>query len=455
MKRRLPFSGKQVIAMAVFLGMWVAGAWFIAKARFDSQSRDVLKNVAENLRDDEDDIDYNVKWNLKYLHGIPHALAGEASIQRALTAVAAGAGASAPTVDGKRLRWENDAALKTLNQWLSRTVHGLGPDAIWVVNASGDCIAASNAGTPVSFVGTNYADRNYYRFPKEGKEGVQFAFGRVSNKAGLFFSSPVTVDNRFVGVVVAKIDMDRLSFWVRHADAFLADANGVIILAFDKSLEMKALPSAAVLVMPLGKRIEGYKRDTFPVVQMLRWDDRRFPSLIKFNNQASPSALISSSVPEDGLTIFATRPVPSIVTLDRDRRSFFILLVIAGCALALMSGSILYLFAMRMANARVTASELQYRTLFESSRDAIVTMSEPDWKFKSGNPTAIAMFGAKDEAELLTMGAWNISPEVQPDGKPSDKKALEVIGTAVREGMHYFEWTHKTLQGHGERRYRE
>ena len=34
-------------------------------------------------------------------------------------------------------------------------------DIIFIINAAGDCISASNAGEPLSLVGSNFADRKY------------------------------------------------------------------------------------------------------------------------------------------------------------------------------------------------------------------------------------------------------------------------------------------------------
>jgi len=92
-------------------------------------------------------------------------------------------------------------------------------------------------------------------------------------------------------------------------------------------------------------------------------------------------------------------------------------------------------------------SEKRYRLLFESSRDALMTLAPPSWKFTSGNPAAVKLFGTKDAAEFTSLGPWELSPERQPDGRPSDEKAREMIETAMREGSHLFEWTHKRLGG--------
>jgi diguanylate cyclase (GGDEF)-like protein/PAS domain S-box-containing protein len=92
-------------------------------------------------------------------------------------------------------------------------------------------------------------------------------------------------------------------------------------------------------------------------------------------------------------------------------------------------------------------SEMKYRHLYEKSRDAIVILEPPSWKFTAGNPAAIEMFKAKNEEEFVSCDPWKLSPERQPDGRASDEKAKEMIEKAVREGFNFFEWTHKRING--------
>ncbi|MFA5044233.1 MAG: PAS domain S-box protein, partial [Kiritimatiellia bacterium] len=93
------------------------------------------------------------------------------------------------------------------------------------------------------------------------------------------------------------------------------------------------------------------------------------------------------------------------------------------------------------------ASEERYRRLFEKSHDAIMTLEPPSWKFTTGNPAAIAMFKAKNEAEFVSCEPWKLSPERQPDGRLSDEKSQAMIAKAMREGSNFFEWIHKRLNG--------
>jgi PAS domain S-box-containing protein len=92
-------------------------------------------------------------------------------------------------------------------------------------------------------------------------------------------------------------------------------------------------------------------------------------------------------------------------------------------------------------------SEARHRLLFDGSRDAIMTLAPPSWKFTSGNPAALEMFRARDSAEFTALGPWDVSPERQPDGSLSADKIREVMETALREGSRFFEWTHRRLGG--------
>jgi histidine kinase len=93
------------------------------------------------------------------------------------------------------------------------------------------------------------------------------------------------------------------------------------------------------------------------------------------------------------------------------------------------------------------ASEEKYRILFTSSGDALMTIEPPSWRFTSGNPVTVKMFDVCDEAAFTALGPRDVSPEFQPDGRPSSEKAAEMIQTAMAKGSHLFEWIHRRLGG--------
>ncbi len=99
----------------------------------------------------------------------------------------------------------------------------------------------------------------------------------------------------------------------------------------------------------------------------------------------------------------------------------------------------------KQAEEALSDSEKKYRTLFESSRDAIMTLAPPDWKFTAANLSSIKMFMAKDEQDFISRVPWELSPEYQPDGKLSSIKSKNRIDKAMAVGTNFFEWTHQRL----------
>ncbi|BCB27713.1 hypothetical protein SKTS_25990 [Sulfurimicrobium lacus] len=99
------------------------------------------------------------------------------------------------------------------------------------------------------------------------------------------------------------------------------------------------------------------------------------------------------------------------------------------------------------ARCSLRESEEKYRCLYESSRDALMVLIPPSWHFTDANPATLKLFGFASKDDFAAFAPWDVSPERQPDGRPSAEKALEMIATAVREGSHFFEWEHRRLNG--------
>jgi PAS domain S-box-containing protein len=101
----------------------------------------------------------------------------------------------------------------------------------------------------------------------------------------------------------------------------------------------------------------------------------------------------------------------------------------------------------KKAEEALSESEERFRTLFENSRDALMTLSPPSWKFTSANPAIAEMFGVKDINEFIRCAPWELSPERQPDGRLSVDKAKDMIEIAVSDGYNFFEWKHRRVNG--------
>jgi len=112
-----------------------------------------------------------------------------------------------------------------------------------------------------------------------------------------------------------------------------------------------------------------------------------------------------------------------------------------------LRGVIIDITERKRAEVALRESEEKYRTLYDSSRDAIMTLT-PEDGFLSGNPAAVEIFGCKDEKEFTSRTPHDLSPQYQPDGTLSSEKDKQMMAIAMEKGSHFFEWTHKRMDGH-------
>ena len=94
---------------------------------------------------------------------------------------------------------------------------------------------------------------------------------------------------------------------------------------------------------------------------------------------------------------------------------------------------------------KIKESESRYRTIFETSHDAIMTLDENG--FIDCNQATLDMFGCTRKEDFLGKHPSELSPPVQPDGKDSSIAADERIKAAYQNNISFFEWTHQRLNG--------
>lgn len=113
-------------------------------------------------------------------------------------------------------------------------------DAVFVMDKKGRTVASSD----LTFLGQNYAFREYFRSSIQGKPYISsILVGETTKRPGMFFSHPVrSQEGEIIGVTVLKIKgesiwaiMDALKVGFKSY-AFLIDQHGVVISHLNKSL---------------------------------------------------------------------------------------------------------------------------------------------------------------------------------------------------------------------------
>ncbi|MFA5553612.1 MAG: PAS domain S-box protein [Phycisphaerae bacterium] len=109
----------------------------------------------------------------------------------------------------------------------------------------------------------------------------------------------------------------------------------------------------------------------------------------------------------------------------------------------ILNKSIQYSLERKKMEEDTRRSEAKFRTLYESSSDAVMLLDEKG--FFDCNDAAIKIFGCKDKEEFCTKHPGDLSPPAQPCGTDSMTLAKQRVAAAIETGSTRFEWLHKRL----------
>jgi two-component system cell cycle sensor histidine kinase/response regulator CckA len=102
----------------------------------------------------------------------------------------------------------------------------------------------------------------------------------------------------------------------------------------------------------------------------------------------------------------------------------------------------------KRAEEALRLSEERYRTQIEHAPEAIVVLDTDQNCFIDVNRNATVLYGHSRE-ELLRLNPVALSPEFQPDGRPSFEAACLYIQAALNGATPVFEWIHRNAAGKG------
>lgn len=128
---------------------------------------------------------------------------------------------------------------------------------LYLMDASGRTIAASNWNGPDSFVGHDYSFRDYFRLANP--TAMEFALGTVSGQPGLYLSHDVRDGGQVLGVVVVKVQFDALEdAWARSPNAtHVTEADGRVIITTDGAQRFAITAPAPPDSLPIAVPVRG------------------------------------------------------------------------------------------------------------------------------------------------------------------------------------------------------
>ena len=111
-----------------------------------------------------------------------------------------------------------------------------------------------------------------------------------------------------------------------------------------------------------------------------------------------------------------------------------------------LRGILLDITEQKAAQQKLVQSEQRYRTIVEFAVEALVILDTETFRFAHANHKAEQLFRLNRD-KLMQVGPLELSPEFQPDGRPSLEKGREYVIAAMHGSPQEFEWIHLDSTG--------
>lgn len=138
-----------------------------------------------------------------------------------------------PAVVSALERSADKTAIQEANAYLATVSRAAGSEALYLMDAKGTTLAASNYQESYTFVGQSYSNRPYFVDAKVGKAGLFYGIGQTTGAPGLFMSAPVQASGKTIGVIAVKVSLsDIQNAWQSVRDPIvLTDVRGIVFLS--------------------------------------------------------------------------------------------------------------------------------------------------------------------------------------------------------------------------------
>ncbi len=330
-KERRQLSRRAAIMLTALICSWSAAVWIGTGLWAERRLAASIAGEQSAAKAGAEAIGANIDYQLNQFRSIPAVMAREPLLASLLSHMGPASTLRSLPMAERNRAWRTDPDLGGLARRLGEIVAEIGLSAILVMDDAGDCVAEGNEPALPNFTGANYADRQYFIDAKNGKNGRQVTVGRVTDNMGLVHTSPVVADGRFVGAVGVRFNVDSLYRLVIEDLAFVTDQNGVVILARDPALLMRALPGAGVAGLSVTARVQQYKKREFDTLQFSPVEGGApLSGLVRWGNRPGAYVMAGYQIPGEILTVHVLRELRDVTAIRQDRPLAFALVSLMG-----------------------------------------------------------------------------------------------------------------------------
>ena len=361
--------------------------------------------------------------------------------------------------------------MEKANNILDRYHTALNAAACYLIDKNGLTLTSSNRNEKDSFVGQNYAFRPYFQQAIKGGIGHLFAYGTVSKRRGFYASAPVRdKEGHIVGVVTIKKEIEGIETKLNQYSWFLVDQNGVIFMSSQPEARLKSLWPLSDEQQQKIILSKQYGLGPFePVLQ------KPFKNKGELTFQGGLYMASQNATPYEGMSVILLWPTGQISMY----RSFGIGLTLLALLLTLGFLAAIYTFTrsnfrmktllnesqsqaaaladsegqlrartdelesqkVDLLHARQAAEAARARsdTLFNASTSAHVIINSAA-RIVDCNRTFLNLLGYASLEDVAGKHPAALAPPLQPDGRDSMEKGIEMVGIAVTRGRHVFDW---------------
>ena len=243
-------------------------------------------------------------------------------------------------------------------------------DTVILINSNGDSIATNDNDHDFNLIGISFADRDFFNLGHFNRKSVTYWTETRKSSPGLIIATPISQAGKYIGSVVFKVNITQFDHLINESHAFITDANGVILMAQDKRLQLNILGKSEALPSKVIK--ERYGVESLKSLKIKPWLGKNFPEIVVINNNKIPVILNSAPLIYSELKLFTAEPIDKLSGIDTKSKVLFVLVLVGGSALLLII-LIAYFFFTRLVNSK---KELEIAAMSFEVQDGIMIADE-------------------------------------------------------------------------------